>query len=168
MKKKMNELPIAQKAKELIDLVQAFNTTIPEEDNYLKNIGQLMAENTMIVLAKIVGAEGGDLYSIRMQNAAIIRQAGLDLYVQIGGLRFVENFSQPEYIDLIRSEIDAFRELFKEWIYSFDISNDYPDEWGLFSPPISPFIKRSVDDIDWDAEDNEDEDWLNEDDDEFE
>jgi hypothetical protein len=167
MKKKMNELPIAQKAKELIDLVQAFNTTIPEDDDYLKTIGQLMAENSMIILAKIAGAEGGNLYSNRMQNAAIIRQAGLDLYVQIGGLRFVENFSQPEYIDLIRSEIDAFRELFKEWIYSFDTRNAIPDEWGLFNAPISLFNQTNVDDIDWDAEDDEDEDWLNEDDDDF-
>ena len=157
---KLNQVKIYQKARELFDMIQAFDATIPEENDYLKTISKLMMENTMIILAKIAGAEGVKFYDIRMQNAAIIRQAGMDLYVQIGSLRFEEEFSQNEYIEMIRTEIDAFRELFKDWIHRFDTKSYIQDEWGLFNPPISPFGNENtnLDDIDWD--DEEDDDWM--------
>ena len=81
-----------------------------------------------------MGAEGGDLYSIRMQNAALIRQAAMDLYVQVGSLRMFENFKDKNYIPLIRQEIEEFRLLFIEWVANFDTSNYIWDEWELLNP----------------------------------
>ena len=89
----------------------------------------------MIILPKIAGAEGGAIYSIRMQYAAIIRDHAMHLYVQVGSLRFHENYKDLEYVELIRTEIDAFRLLFIAWVESFDTTNYFWDDWGLFNPP---------------------------------
>jgi hypothetical protein len=47
-------------------------------------------EDVAIIAAKIAGAEGGDLYSIRMQNASIVREHAIHLYMQVGNLRFFQ------------------------------------------------------------------------------
>ncbi len=38
---------------------------------------------------------------------------------------------EEQYRLIIRSEIDTFRELFKQWVASFE-KDDCEDEWGLF------------------------------------
>lgn len=131
---KSEELPIYQKAELLFQLVRSLVASLPEEDDYIQGTKHLMLEDSMIIPAKIVGAEAGDLYSIRMQNAAIIREHAMHLYTQVGSLRFHEDYKDLEYVKLIRSEIDAFRVLFIEWVAGFDASNHYWDEWGLFNP----------------------------------
>lgn len=154
---RINNLPIYQKARELVELVHAFNATIPEDDLFLKSISQLMVENSAICAAKIAGAEGSRLYDLKMQNAAIIRQAGMDLYVQIGALRFQENFSETEYVEMIRAEIEVFREMFKEWIASFNPKHFIPDPWGLFNPPgFNEEDYNENDSLDWDDDDDDD------------
>jgi len=75
------------------------------------------------------------LYDVRMQNASIIREHAMHLYVQVGSLRFHENYADLEYVELIRKEIENFRELFVEWINGFDTSNYIWDDWELFNPP---------------------------------
>lgn len=67
-------LPIYQKAELIFQLVESLVTSLPEEDDYIQGTKHFMMEDATIILAKIAGAEGGDLYSIRMQNAAIIRE----------------------------------------------------------------------------------------------
>ena len=75
------------------------------------------------------------MYSIRMQNAAIIRDYAMHLYLQVGSLRFHDSFKDKDYVTLIRKEIDEFREMFIDWVANFDKSNYYWDEWELFNPP---------------------------------
>ncbi|MBM6498359.1 hypothetical protein H9X54_003465 [Flavobacterium macrobrachii] len=124
----------------------------------------MMLDDAMIISAKIAGAEGGNLYSIRMQNAAIIRDHAMHLYVQVGSLRFHKSFKEVEYVKLIRKEIDEFRLLFIEWVASFDTNNHFWDEWGLFNPPgaIPPSEDETYNDDDFDIND-----FLNDDDDDF-
>ena len=93
-----------------------------------------MRTDAMIISAKIAGAEGGDLYSIRMQNAALIREHAMHLYVQVGSLRFHDSYKDLEYVKLIRKEINEFRLLFIDWISSFDTNNHIWDDWELFNP----------------------------------
>jgi len=131
---KLKNLPIYQKAELLFQLVQSLVASLPEEDEYIQATKHLMMEDAMIIPAKIAGAEGGDMYSIRMQNAAIIREHAMHLYVQVGSLRFHKEYKDLEYVTLIRNEIDAFRLLFIEWVKNFDTSNYYWDEWELFNP----------------------------------
>jgi hypothetical protein len=129
-----HNLPIYQKAELLFQLVQSLVASLPEDDDYIQATKHLMMEDAMIILAKISGAEGGDLYSIRMQNAAIIRDHAMHLYVQVGSLRFHDEYKDLEYVKLIRNEIDTFRLLFIEWVESFDTANHIWDDWGLFNP----------------------------------
>lgn len=159
---KTRNLPIYKKAELIFQLVQSLVASLPEDDDYIQNTKHLMLEDAMIMNAKIAGAEGGDLYSIRMQNAAIIRDHVMHLYVQVGSLRFHENYKDLEYVKLIRSEIDAFRLLFIEWVEGFDKENHIWDEWGLFNPPGAvPPIEGAFDDdfdindfMDFDEEDD--------------
>jgi hypothetical protein len=135
MKDKIYQMPIMIKAMEIVKLAEGLDKLIPEDNEYLQATRGFMLENAFIIPAKIAGAEGGNLYDLRMENAAIIRKAARELSVQAGSLRFEEGINADDYITLIRKEIDEFRLLFIEWVASFDINNYIPDSWGLFNPP---------------------------------
>lgn len=134
-KDELNALPIYQKAEEILKMINGLLETIPEEDDYLSHTKYMMRDDIAIICAKIAGAEGGNEYTIRMQNAAIIRDYAMHLYVQVGSLRFHESFKDKDFITLIRKEVDEFRHLFIDWVASFDKNNHYWDEWELFNPP---------------------------------
>jgi hypothetical protein len=140
----IRKMPIYQKAELIFKLVESLYATLPNDDVLIEATKEFMRGDAMILSAKIAGAEGGDLYAIRMQNAALIREHAMHLYVQVGSLRFHENYADLEYVELIRKEIENFRELFIEWIQSFDTSNYIWDDWELFNPPGA--IKPSSDD----------------------
>ncbi|GGD36618.1 hypothetical protein [Flavobacterium orientale] len=131
----LQNLPIYRKAEEIFRLVNGLLETIPVDDDYLNATKHMMLEDCSIISAKIAGAEGGDEYTIRMQNAAIIREYAMHLYVQVGSLRFHESFMDKDFVLLIRKEIDEFRLLFIDWVASFDTTNYFWDEWELFNPP---------------------------------
>ncbi len=62
------------------ELVNSFMLTIPEDDEYLQAHKGLMMQEAFVIAAKIAGVEGGDFYSIRIQNAAIIRNHVMHLF----------------------------------------------------------------------------------------
>lgn len=130
-----HNLPLFQKAELIYQLVESLVASLPDEDTYIQDTKHLMQENAMIIPAKIAGAEAGELYSIRMQNAAIIRDHAMHLYVQVGSLRLNKNYKELEYVELIRKELNYFRQLFIEWVGRFDTNNHIWDEWELFNPP---------------------------------
>lgn len=132
--KKIEKLLIYQKSLSIFKLVESFVLALPEDDIFLQQSKNLMLEAAMNIPSKIAAAEGGDLFSIRMQNAALVRYHALHLYAQIGSLRFHSKFKDLEYVTLIREELDEFRQLFIYWIASFDSSNYIWDDWGLFNP----------------------------------
>ncbi len=79
--------------------------------------------------AKIRSSEVG-LYIIRMENAAIIRKNAQ--FIKISSNNFIaEDLLSEEYNKVVRDEIDTFRELFKQWVATFE-KDEYVDEWGLF------------------------------------
>ena len=152
---KTKNLAIYKKAELIYRLVESLMASLPEEDEYIQNTKDMMRADAVIIPAKIAGAEGGDLYSIRMQNAALIREHAMHLYVQVGSLRFNENYKDLEYVKLIRKEIDEFRLLFIDWVNSFDTNNHIWDEWGLFNPQgaIPPTEIDGFEEDDFDIED---------------
>lgn len=160
---KARNLPLYKKAQLINQLVESLVVSLPEEDLYLQDVKHFMREDALLIPAKIAGAEGGDLYSIRMQNAAIIRDHAMHLYVQVGSLRMHKNYKELEYVQLIRKEIDEFRLLFIEWVESFDTNNHIWDEWGLFNPPgaIPPSEEDAYNDDDFDPTDFFDDDDFN-------
>jgi hypothetical protein len=149
------KMPLMQKAEQIIKLTQGLVQIVPADNEFLQETTvRFMLENAMIIPAKIAGAEAGDLYDLRMENAAIIRKAARELYVQAGSLRFEEDITDKDYIILLRKEIDEFRLLFIEWVTGFDMWNYIKDEWGLFNPPgVSAHDKDPDDDIPFNPKD---------------
>ncbi|WP_235831741.1 hypothetical protein [Flavobacterium rhamnosiphilum] len=149
------KMPLMQKAEQIIKLTQGLVQIVPADNEFLQETTvRFMLENAMIIPAKIAGAEAGDLYDLRMENAAIIRKAARELYVQAGSLRFEEGITDKDYIILLRKEIDEFRLLFIDWVAGFDMWNYIKDEWGLFNPSgVSAHDKDPDDDIPFNPED---------------
>lgn len=81
------------------------------------------------VAVKIKSSETG-LYIIRMENAAIIRKNAQYIYISTNGF-MQDGLMEPQHRQIIRDEIDRFRELFKTWVATFK-KDEYEDEWGLF------------------------------------
>ena len=81
------------------------------------------------VAVKIKSSEAR-LYTIRMENAAIIRKNAQ--FIKISTNSFIlEGMMEPQHRQIIRDEIDNFRELFKVWVATFK-KDEFEDEWGLF------------------------------------
>ncbi|MET0945186.1 MAG: hypothetical protein ABWY22_07245 [Flavobacterium sp.] len=150
-----HRMPIFQKAEQILKLTEGLIYIVPSENEFLQETTvRFMLENAMIIPAKIAGAEGGDLYDLRMENAAIIRKAARELYVYAGSLRYEEGITDNDYIDLLRNTIDQFRFLFIDWVASFDVWNYIKDSWGLFNPPgVSAHDKDPDEDIPFDQND---------------
>lgn len=140
-------LPIFKKAEEIFEVVYQIGQLIPEDDDHLQYIKAQMLGDATMISAKIAGAEGGDLYDIRMENAAIIRKAAHDLMITNHSLKMF-GFKEVEYFDIVRDLIEEFRLLFIDWVAGFDRWNYIIDRWGLFNPPgVGPFDKDPDDDI---------------------
>lgn len=119
----------------ILVLKAAFDSMKEPGENSLFNKAFLEDQQEMIlgdayeVAAKVRSSEMG-LYIIRMENAAIIRKNAQ--YIKTSTNSFIEDdLMEAEHRLIIRQEIDAFRELFKEWVASFE-KDEYEDEWGLF------------------------------------
>jgi len=81
------------------------------------------------VAVKIKSSEAG-LYTIRMENASIIRKNAQ--FIKSSMLTMMsEEVIEKAHGYVIREEIDKFRELFKIWVSTFQ-KDEYEDEWGLF------------------------------------
>ena len=152
---KTDNMPIYQKAEQIFRLTEGLVQIIPVENEFLQETTvRYMLENAMLIPVKIAGAEGGDLYDLRMENATIIRRAARELYVQAGSLRFEEGITDKDYIELLRNTIEEFRLLFIDWVASFDVWNYIKDSWGLFNPPgVNAHDKDPDEDIPFDPND---------------
>lgn len=131
---KTQQLPIYQKAELLFQLVESLAASLPEENELLQSMKDIMRADAMMLPAKIAGAEAGGIYSIKMQNAAIIRYHAMSLYTQVGGLRMYDDTIDKKFIQHIRTEIENFRLLFINWVNGFDKSDYIWDDWELFNP----------------------------------
>ena len=122
-------LPVFKKAMEIGDITRTICDLLDEEKDQL-HMREMMPGNAYILAAKIAGAEGGDLYSIRFDNATIIKLHARELLAQTSLLR-AEKLVEEKYIDMLRKEIEEFRVLFIEWVKGFDKNNDIKDEWDI-------------------------------------
>jgi hypothetical protein len=133
------KLPLFLKGKEILDVVTDILALIEDENEHLDIIKQFILEDAYMLTAKIVGAEGADIYDLRMENAAIIRKAARDLMVQNESLEMF-GFEHVEYYSIVRDLLEEYRLLFIDWVAGFDKSNYIVDRWGLFNPPgVGPF-----------------------------
>lgn len=122
-------MPIMLKAREILDTVDSL-TELMEEDGIMAHYRDILFEDASMICAKIAGAESRELYSLRMENAVIIKIHARSLLTQVSGLAMM-GFKEKHYLEVLREEIEEFRVLFIEWVEGFDKSNDIPDNWGV-------------------------------------
>ncbi len=121
-------LPIFKKAEEIGQITSVIISNIDAEKDIF-HIREMMLTNGYMIGAKIAAAEGGGLYSLRMECAVLVKVAARELMVQTNVLKR-DKLCPPEYIKLLRDEIDNFRLLFIDWVDSFDKNDDIKDDWG--------------------------------------
>ena len=122
------ELPIFKKAEEIGQITEVIVSNIDiKKDVFL--IRDQMRMNGYLIGAKIAAAEGGGLYSLRMECAVLVKIAARELMTQTSILKH-DKLGPPEYIKLLRDEIENFRLLFIDWVNSFDKNDDIKDDWG--------------------------------------
>jgi len=126
---KYEKLPVYKKAKELMDLAKIIGDAL-KEDEMKEHLAAQMFTNAAIVQAKIAGAEGGGLYSLRMQNAVLIKLAVQDMFNAVSFASMVE-INEEDYVDLMRDKVEEFRLVFNDWIRGFDKTYDIPDNWAI-------------------------------------
>lgn len=90
----------------------------------------LMMQNAMMLCPKIMGAEGGDMYILRMENASIIRTNARELDIQVKSALMFEQCSKKD-AHVVISELEKFKQLFKAWVSHFE-KDDMEDDWGLY------------------------------------
>ena len=102
------------------------------EEVFLKHSNKAaMLADAYEIGAKLRSSEARSMFINKMENAAIIRKNAQ--FVKSSMLTLVmEGEIAEEYGELIRTEIDVFRELFIWWVKSFK-KDDNSDEWGLFN-----------------------------------
>ncbi|UAM96863.1 hypothetical protein K8354_11045 [Polaribacter litorisediminis] len=153
MDEKLNNFPLYIKAIEIYELVHKVSVLIENNgdendfDNHVMNeYKNQMNENALIIPAKIAGAFPEDmLYDLKMENASIIRKCARTILTTTSGLKMV-GFTDFDYLELIRNEIEEFRILFAEWVKTFDEWNYSIDRWGLFNPPGVQYDDYDIDD----------------------
>lgn len=152
-KKFQKDLPIYQKGEEIFQVVSKICDLIDDDDLQLGHVKAIMLEDAMLLTVKVAGAEGGQLYDIKMECAAIIRKAARELMVQNHALEMF-GFEHVEYFQSVRDLIEEYRLLFIDWVAGFDKWDYIIDRWGLFNPPgVGPFDKDPDEDIPFNSDD---------------
>jgi hypothetical protein len=131
-RKRVESMPIFQKAEEILDLTRRIIDSIDDEEVKMIH-SNIMLEDSIILPTKIAGAEAVDDYILKMENATIIKIHARSLQAQSASLIF-QDCLPKDYLILLRQEIEAFRLLFKEWTKTFESAEKEGDGWGLFVP----------------------------------
>ena len=142
-----NELPIYKKGLKIFKVVDQICQLIDDDNEMLRHVKGIMLEDAMLLTVKVAGAEGGQIYDIRMECAAIIRKAARELMIQNHSLEMF-GFEHVEYFQIVRDLLEEYRLLFIDWVAGFDKWDYIIDRWGLFNPPgVGPFDKDPDDDV---------------------
>lgn len=146
-----------RKSIDILNLTETICSLLQDGDREAEMTQRMMMENATIVPPKIKGAMAMDAYSLKMENAVIIKVNIMQLKVQLWSCEALHEMER-KYLDVLREEIEAFRQIFIKWITAFDKDNDLPDEWHLFNdpsafPPDEPFDpKKFLEDFDLDVD----------------
>ncbi len=130
--KRKRDHPMYKQGKEIILVVRALLESIKDErikEMYESNL----TESAYIISAKLSSALTTEMYTLAMQNAAIIRDHAEYIRISTSGMH-MEAASHTDYIIVLREEMEKFRALFKEWVKEIQLLEDeIEDEWGLFT-----------------------------------
>lgn len=103
----------------------------PLDEHDEMNLKQLMLENAYMISSKIAGAEAGELYSYRLENALSIKRYANELMAEVA-LCESKSIGDTSYIQPLKNELREFHDLFIDWVESFDKTKDVEDAWALW------------------------------------
>lgn len=122
-------------ALESMNLREKENAGLPERQSfpvdYWEDHKSMILADAYQIAVKIQSSEIGNMYTLRMENASIIRKNAQFIKSSILTM-MIERIVEEDHGQVIRDEIDKFREVFKEWVNSFQ-KDEFEDEWGLFN-----------------------------------
>jgi hypothetical protein len=127
---KHKKLHIYKKSLVIRKLTRAVVEQIDDESDEM-NLKQLMLENAYMISSKIAGAEAGELYSYRLENAFSIKRYANELLAE-AALCESKNLGDQAYLKPLKNEIEKLRKLFKVWVESFNKHKDVEDAWALW------------------------------------
>jgi len=143
----IRDLPLYKKGEEIQYVVRLLAELMPDDNELLQSMKGEMLYNAGLLTVKIAGAEGVELYDLKMEAATFIRKAACDLKVMNHSWEDF-GFENVEYFQIVRDLIEEYRLLFIDWVAGFDRWNYIIDRWGLFNPPgVTPFDKDVDDNI---------------------
>ena len=118
--------------REVFALVESYCDTLHDANGYdqAQKNKELIWQNLFIVAPKIISATGTDLYVLKMENASIVRNNCRELMEQIR-LTAMVGANEDKYAEVIESEMNVFRNLFRQWVATFQ-KDGFEDEWGVF------------------------------------
>lgn len=122
-------LPIYKQSLLIRKLAKFVVATIDEEDEM--NLKELILEHAYMISSKIAGAEAGELYSYRLENAFSIKRYANELMTEIA-LCEIKELGNQKYVPLLKEQIEELRRMFVKWVESFDRSKDVDDSWSLW------------------------------------
>ncbi len=131
---KYKDLPVFQKGLEVLQTVYTIFDLVKEDEKeenaLLKDAVRIMLEDAQIALAKIAGAEGAELYGLKIENAYIIKSHARNIQATSNLLEMSEEIDDS-YIQLLRNQVNDFRQAFLDWVHGFDPTNDVKGEWDF-------------------------------------
>ncbi|MFA6085128.1 hypothetical protein [Mucilaginibacter sp.] len=156
---KIQKLPVYKIAVEMYELANAIVEAL-KEDEKKEHLASEIIGNAMLIQVKVAGAAGSSLYSLKMQNAVVIKIAVHDM---LNAVIVTEMFdmNNDDYVQLMRDKVEDFRLAFVNWIRGFDKTHDIPDNWAIrydTSTPEQEKLEELMFDDDKFLEDFDDED----------
>lgn len=128
---RMHRHPLFIKAEDIFHTVHTMSETLAREEREMHM--RTLLESAMMLAPKILGALSSESWLLSMQNASLVRYHAQYLYTATSALHEISGVPE-EYVQVLRTEMEEFRDMFREWVRSFkDLEQeDYEDEWGLF------------------------------------
>ncbi|MEO8886055.1 MAG: hypothetical protein ABI367_08335 [Mucilaginibacter sp.] len=126
---KYRRLPVFKKAEELLEIAEVIGATLKNDTKSEHFAGEIVG-NALLIQVKVAGAEGSSLYSLKMQNAVLIKFAVHDMFNAVSASAMMDMHDE-DYVDLMREKVEEFRIEFVKWIRSFDKTHDIPDNWAI-------------------------------------
>ena len=113
--------------------MDSMNTNTGEDSfsaEHWEDMKNMILGDAYQVAVKIKSSEAGGIYVIRMENASIIRKNAQFISSSML-MMMTEGAIEEAHGLVIRDEINKFKELFKQWVSTFQ-KDEFEDEWGLF------------------------------------
>ncbi len=113
------------------DAKNAANTSVDFLKEYMHLIREELLPNIPTVGVNIYAGTISDAYILKMEHASLIRIEVKETYKALLNVGIFTPESTA-YVEVIKEEIEGFKQLFKQWVGTF-VKDDILDDWGLYA-----------------------------------